>query len=572
LPVWIHPDNLLEVKTIILRRLPVLVYNPQTSKIAEGSQPDPTVTSIYFDDSKFNLYTQKVNNDGKASSLRLRWYGQLATQPEIMLEKKIIKDAGESEEQRILIKPKYIMPFIKGEYHMEKTIAKMEHQPGYNANKASQFKDAVQDIQAFISGNKLEPMLRANYSRTAFEIPGDDRIRISLDTNLAFIREDALDRGRPCRDPEDWHRHDIDDTEMEYPFNNIHKGEVSQFPYAILEIKVRGNKQYEWVADLMSSHLVKEVPRFSKFIDGTSILFDDYVNVFPFWKSLAETDIRVDPQIAFDYEQERKAKLAVEDLVVGSLFGASPSRGSFRPTGSPVGKSPLPSTSFPKATAGMTRTEDPKGKGKGKSRIIEEDVESDDEVTPEEPITSTATGLRNLFPTFSTSRYAQRHRPLPPGVTKPTSWIKDQGPVRVEAKVWLANQRTFIKWQHVTVLLTSLSVGLYNAAGENNDIARALAVIYTVFAIFAGCWGYGIYMWRSNLISKRSPTDFDNRFGPIIICAGLALALILNFIFKVSQMIPLLSAFTNISCSFKRLWRKERRARHLLIMESFEKL
>jgi SPX domain protein involved in polyphosphate accumulation len=531
---WVHPENLLEVKTIILRRLPVLVYNPQTSKVAQGSEPDPTVTSLYFDDPKFDLYTEKVNHDGKASSLRLRWYGQLQTQPQVMLEKKVIHESGESEEQRILIKPKYIMPFIKGEYHMEKSIAKMEARPLADMTKVQQFKDAVKDIQDFVITKKLQPVVRANYSRTAFEVPGDDRVRISLDTNLAFIREDTLDSNRPCRDPEDWHRHDIDSTSMEYPFTNIHKGEVHHFQFAILEIKVRGNKKYEWLDDLMSSHLVKDVPRFSKFIDATSVLFEDYVNVFPFWKGLADTDIRIDPQIAFQLDQDRKAKIAAEADMVGSLFGAAASpRGGYRLSASPSGKSPVPPTSFPRATADMTRTEDVKGKGK--NRIVEEDEEVDEGATqvpePEEPI-STVAGLRALFPSFSTSKYAQRHS-LPPGVTKPDFWIKDQGPVRVEAKVWLANQRTFIKWQHITVLLASLSLGLYNAAGRDNTIARALAIIYTGFAIFAGCWGYGVYMWRSNLIQKRSPKDFDNRLGPVIICAGLAIALILNFVFKV---------------------------------------
>jgi vacuolar transporter chaperone complex subunit 2/3 len=533
---WIHPDNLLEVKTIILRRLPVLIYNPQTSKVADGSQPDPSVTSIYFDNPKFSLYTDKVEDDGRASSLRLRWYGQLSTQQEVMLEKKVINESGESEEKRITIKPKYVMPFIKGEYHMEKKVAKLEDRSGADDSKVKQFKDAVKDIQSFISNLRLEPMLRANYSRTAFEVPGDDRVRISLDTNLAFIREDALDVVRPCRDPEDWHRHDIDDTQMEYPFTNIHKGEVSQFPFAVLEIKVRGNKNYEWVRDLMSSHLVKEIPRFSKFIDGTSNLFEDYVNVFPFWKGISETDIHVDPQIAFQMEQDRKAKFAADELVVGSLFGAaasSPHRGSLRLTGSPAGKSPHVPASFPKATADMTRREPVKGKGKGRVVEEDEDEDSDEDVAVEEPSTA-ASGLRSLFPTFSTSRYAQKHRPLPPGVTKPEFWIKDQGPLRVEAKVWLANQRTFVKWQHVTVLLASLSLGLYNAAGKNNTVAISLAYIYTAFAIFAGCWGYGVYMWRGHLIRKRSPRDFDNRFGPVIICAGLAIALVLNFVFKVS--------------------------------------
>ena len=110
-------------------------------------------------------------------------------------------------------------------------------------------------------------------------------------------------------------------------------------------------------------------------------------------------------------------------------------------------------------------------------------------------------------------------------------WIKDQGPVKVEAKVWLANQRTFIKWQHVSVLLASLSLGLYNAAGEGNNIARALAVV--CIAAFTLAWGYIMYMYRAKLIRERSGKDFDAITGPLVVCVGLAVALCLNFGFKV---------------------------------------
>jgi hypothetical protein len=528
---------LLEVKTIILRRLPVLVYNPQTSKIAEGNEPDPTVTSIYFDDPKFSLYTQKVGHAGDASSLRLRWYGNLSEQTQILLEKKVIGDANESEEQRFPIKPKYVLPFTNGDFKMEKAITKLEERAGQDAGKTKQFKDAVNNIKDFITKTKVQPMLRANYTRTAFEIPGDDRVRISLDTNLAFIREDALDSVRPCRDPKDWHRSDIDRTQMEYPFSTINKGEISRLPYAILEIKIRGGKNYEWVQELMSSHLVKEVPRFSKFIHGAAVLFEDYVNAFPFWLGLTETDIRTDPQTAFQEEQDRKAAIAAENQVVGSLFGskASPAGGrrtSMRaaissPAGSPAVKSSLERQhDFAKATPEMTRTEAAK-----LIVQVEDSDEDDDAVLAGDP---SASGLRALFPSFSTSKFAQRHRPLPPGVTKPTYWLKDQGSLKVEAKVWLANQRTFIKWQHVTVLLASLSLGLFNAAGKDNAVARSLAFIYILFAVFAGAWGYGVYMWRGNLIRKRSARDFDNRLGPVVVCGGLAVALVLNFGFKVS--------------------------------------
>ncbi|KAF2146087.1 uncharacterized protein K452DRAFT_263627 [Aplosporella prunicola CBS 121167] len=549
---WVHPENLLEVKTVILRRLPVLVYNPQTSKVAEGNQVDPTITSIYFDNPKFSLYTDKVGHEPDASSLRLRWYGQLAEKPEILLEKKVIKDGDASEETRFPIKEKYIQSFIKGDYKMEKSIDKIKRTIGEDSDKVKSFQKSVDEIQSFIKERKLQPVLRANYTRTAFQIPGDDRVRISLDTDLALIREDAIDQDRPCRDPKDWHRRDIDDAQMEYPFKSIRKGEINRFPFALLEIKIKGRKQYEWVNDLMSSHLVKEAPRFSKFVHGVARLFEDVVNTYPFWLAELETDIRRDPHKAFEEEQERKAKAAQDEMVVGSLFGPRSSPLHFKPAiSSPVGspsnadakgKRPSQAVADMASLSSRAAASQPTG-----TEAVVEEADSDDDGAQgdrgangdggfRESNTTTTAGLRSLFPSFSYSKYAQRHRArsaqLPPGVRDPGQWIKDQGPVRVEAKVWLANQRTFIKWQHVSVLMASLSLALYNAAGEHNSIARALALAYTGLAAFAGVWGYTMYMHRSRLIQLRSGRDFDNIWGPIVVCLGLIIALCLNFGFK----------------------------------------
>ena len=547
---WVHPENLLEVKTIILRRLPPLVYNPQTSKIVEGSQPDPSITSIYFDNPAFNLYTNKVDHN-EASSLRLRWYGQLKSRPQIWVEKKTVKEDDTSAENRFVTKEKYVQRFLEGEYKMEKQIGKLEARAGEDSQEAKKLKESVDEIQDFVKSNDLQPVLRANYNRTAFQIPGDDRVRISLDTDLAFIREDAIDTGRPCRDPESWHRNDIDDSDLEYPFTAIRKGEINRFPFALLEIKIRSsaNKRSEWVQDLMNSHLVKEAPHFSKFVHGVANLFEDYVNTFPFWLSEMETDIRRDPQKAFEEEQAKKQKELDDEFAVGSLLKNKSSRQSLkndrrRTSGiiSPVG-SPSVSQSF-------KPTSSPEGKRKSDLATVTEVQPNQTAETAGEP-DEDETGVHNygtvgegrhsrlkdLFPSFSTSKYAQAKRSrghLPPGVQEPSYWIKDQGPVKVEAKVWLANQRTFIKWQHVSVLLGTLGLGLYNAAGENNNVARALAVVYTLVAVFTGAWGYGIYMWRVSLIQKRSGKDFDAITGPVVVCLGLIVALILNFAFKVS--------------------------------------
>lgn len=265
-----------------------------------------------------------------------------------------------------------------------------------------------------------------------------------------------------------------------------------------------------------------------------------------------DNDIRKEPEEAFDNEQEKKRKNAEDDFAVGSLFGARASPSYRASIISPVG-SPAAARSGPKSASAAAHSM-PAAKAplptigshlsgqfrpENDTSRIHEEVDSDDDETQPLGKSIKSSGFASLFPGFSTSKYARKQQrsqnrvQLPPGIRDPGVWIKDQGAVRVEPKVWLANQRTFIKWQHVSVLLASLSLGLYNAAGEANDIARALAVVYTCVAAFTLAWGYGIYMYRERLIRERSGKDFDAITGPLVVCVGLGVALVLNFVFKV---------------------------------------
>jgi uncharacterized membrane protein YidH (DUF202 family) len=524
--VWVHPENILEIKTYILRHLPVLVYNPQTLQNAESRPPDPSITSLYFDNPRFSLYNDKVGKTDGASSLRLRWFGHLNGRREILVEKKTVKENGSSEETRLSLKKKNVSSFLVGESKLDKIVDKLRERQGSDDGEVTQLKQSIEEIQGFIKDNELQPMMRASYTRTAFQIPGDDRVRISLDTNLAFIREDSLDSDNPSRYPKDWHRRDIDDVDMEFPFTEIKQGEISRFPFALLELKVRDGttkRINQWVSDLTSSHLVKEAPRFSKFVHGVAVLFDDFVNSFPFWLGELDTDIRKDPESAFQQDQEKKAKQSNDEQRVGSFQGA---------------KSP----SFHESQAATSSTT---GAGKGSVLAKQAQVQSSahETTSPNQTSVGVVAGMRSLLPSFSGSKYARAHRqapvPLPPGVTQPHQLIKDMGPVQVEPKVWLANQRTFIKWQHIAVLLASLSLGLYNAAGESNHVARGLAIVYTSIAVFAGAWGWWQYIVRSRMIEQRSGNDFDSVVGPIIVCIGLIVALCLNFGFQVCKHICL---------------------------------
>jgi SPX domain protein involved in polyphosphate accumulation len=58
--------------------------------------------------------------------------------------------------------------------------------------------------------------MRTFYNRTAFQLPGDARVRISLDTELTMVREDNWD-GR-MRAGDNWRRTDIG---IDWPFEQL---------------------------------------------------------------------------------------------------------------------------------------------------------------------------------------------------------------------------------------------------------------------------------------------------------------------------------------------------------------
>lgn len=103
-----------------------------------------------------------------------------------------------------------------------------------------------------------------------------------------------------------WYRKEVG---VDYPFPTVPDNEITRFPYAILEVKlqtaagdkVRGcpwqrflpplrsnlawhhSQPPSWITDLTSSHLVEEVPKFSKFIHGCATLLEERVKILPFW-------------------------------------------------------------------------------------------------------------------------------------------------------------------------------------------------------------------------------------------------------------------------------------------------
>ena len=61
---------------------------------------------------------------------------------------------------------------------------------------------------------------------------------------------------------------------------------MHQLPFAVLEVKLHNHLLYHppaWVDDLMNSDLLIRVDKFSKYGHGTAVLYNDLVEVLPYW-------------------------------------------------------------------------------------------------------------------------------------------------------------------------------------------------------------------------------------------------------------------------------------------------
>lgn len=289
---WIHPDNITEVKSIILFHLPIHVFNQKK----QYEEEDMAVSSVYFDNSNFDLYSERLNREDGSESIRLRWYGPLnQDNNNVYVERKTHKAAwldGKSVKDRFRLKEPQVDPFLVGEYTSNQFAEDLRNSKKSSAESAAMIEEnrfVASGVQKSVKDRGLTPMCRVFYNRTAFQLPGDQRLRISLDSNLTFIRENTQEK------PQHWKRNDVD---IDYPFRSVADKDISRFPYAVLETKLQthlGQESPAWLTALIESHLVHEVPRFSKYLHGASMLFEEQVPTYPYWLDQFNQDIRKEP-------------------------------------------------------------------------------------------------------------------------------------------------------------------------------------------------------------------------------------------------------------------------------------
>ncbi|EPX73321.1 polyphosphate synthetase [Schizosaccharomyces octosporus yFS286] len=506
---WVHPDNLMEVKTFIMRRLPVLYYSGKhgfdRDRSAVSGILDPISTCLYFDNPNFDLYTQNLERSERAFSLRLHWYGKLNPKTDIIVERMVREGSSLSHsEDRFVLREKKINEFLKEAYEPDE---KKSRDDTTEASDSSRKKQLTEDVQKLIGEYNLQPVLRSVYTRTAFQIPGDDSVRVNLDSDWVMIREDSFDQERPCRDPVDWHRHDIDDAD--FPYKHLRKGEHFRFPYSVLEIRECLKPDEEeplWISELRGSHLISEIDGFSKYEHGVAVLFERNVPLLPMWLFSMEQDIRKDPRSTYPISKDNSNS----------------------------------SNIYVKRRDETIFTDETPPKTSKKTPVVPRRAQASNAqmAAPQIQHFKHAHGdhfnIKSIPGLLKPSTYGSIYRPgktytTPPHIQKPEVPLRVSGPVKVETKVWLANERTYLNWLQVVVLFGSLSLALYNSAGEG--IGRVFGSIYVLLAVLMGMYAWRLHAKRCHLIMTRSPVPMTEYWGPLLVGVALAISLIANMAF-----------------------------------------
>lgn len=245
---WVQPQDVIDLQVEILKRLPILITDSPASSAEKNYSP--LVTSVYLENANFDVYRTRLLREEGSTLVRFRWYGDFREDADVYVEKKTHFGGGKrSVKERRLVR--------------RDALASLFEIKGTDDVLLGKF---VSDIKTEeIERRGLKPTLSTRYSRTAFQFPTTNAVRISLDEDLRW--SDVRAHGTRA---------------MESPTNVTYSQQP--FPYAVLEVKLAAaDAATDWIEHILSKFRVVQVYKFSKYIHGCATLMPHAVYKLPHW-------------------------------------------------------------------------------------------------------------------------------------------------------------------------------------------------------------------------------------------------------------------------------------------------
>jgi uncharacterized membrane protein YidH (DUF202 family) len=550
-----------------------------------GETDSQLVNSVYLDNFAMELYKGRLEKSPGAIALRFRWYGN--EKPDVIyVERKTHRDSWTGEvsvKERFTIKEDQVLPLLQGKFDLEGEINKLRNR-GKSESDIKEYQKLASEVIQVINSKQLVPCMRTQYMRTAFQIPFDATVRISLDTNLIMITERVAETLEGSR----WYRN---------PQQPVPANEITRFPHGVLEIKLQLEDEEstpDWVRLLLDSGRLSEIHKFSKFIHGCAVLLHDDVPAVPYWID--------DPSLVDSIRESQSA---------GKLFLEGNSAGSDSKKAKPNGANKYYSHLLPNLGRANEPKIDPSIVSKSPpetptSPPMQSISKSKKNVAPslKEPLllaeAATTTiqpmgmtdnpGGENIINTnsmiFSNSLATTTNEKVvvPPKHGWTCCWSKEERDnllhrqnnnnedeeeencitflcgdwameakvshitfQKVEPKVFFANERTYLSWLQMSVLLSSVSITVLAFTNANSKFILFFSTSFIDMVCCVGDVGYfamsmlpiafaitiyavKVYLARGNKIGTRDPGRWDEPMGPVVLSTALIGTLFVLFL------------------------------------------
>ncbi|KAL0038844.1 hypothetical protein WJX79_010468 [Trebouxia sp. C0005] len=402
----------------------------------------------------------------------------------------------------------------------------------------------LRETQQWIDCEDQAPVLRTLCNRAAFQESSNNEVRISLDSQLHMIRESSASP----KQPGDWCR-DLGGV--------LGSGDVTHFQYDVAEVKLGIKDRPAWIKDLVNSGLLLRVPKFSKYLHGVASLYPNRIEAIPYWFLPADKEGYVMTPASWE-EMADPTDPYLKDAAAWLFPSTEGSRAAalLQPQFKPKQLTQRFNHFFWRKKPKQASSEE----GFPKQQTHPKDLEAGADPRANSPISAQApydpSPPSGCSPKSALLRSGIFQNPKTPDQDKPLSpeqaERRARGLVRtrVEPKVFFANERTFLQWLQISVLLMFTGLSLLGGSsvggskgGSSGDSSTTCAsndtackaskyagVIISPIAILFMMYALLMYKRRTVQILRRANVRYDDQRGPVMLVILLIVATLASLV------------------------------------------
>mmetsp|Transcript_5110 Transcript_5110/g.13692 ORF Transcript_5110/g.13692 Transcript_5110/m.13692 type:complete len:239 (-) Transcript_5110:48-764(-) len=128
---------------------------------------------------------------------------------------------------------------------------------------------------------------------------------------------------------------------------------------------------------------------------------------------------------------------------------------------------------------------------------------------------------------------SKKHNGAPLATGNGRKLIKQRkAPVKVEPKVFFANERTFLAWLHISIILAGGSIAILAFSDENNPASQLYGIVLLPVAVAFIVYAMRQYSRRAFMIRNKHPGPYEDTLGPTVLSIMLMLSIVAQFAIK----------------------------------------